>query len=84
MTEKEEATVISKEKVERLCKCWSKPKPPTLKRHTKEVFSDGWTKFICSTCGQVSFTRETRVRAPELRKKISGDNHYRSFKRGCK
>jgi len=55
MTEKEEPILISKEKVQRLCKCWSEN--PTLKRHTKEVFSDGWTKFVCSQCGQVKFTR---------------------------
>jgi len=55
MTEKEEVTVISMEKVKRLCRCWSIPKHPTLKRHTKEVLSDGWTRFICSRCGQVSF-----------------------------
>jgi len=59
MTEKEEPTVISKERVERLCKCWTKPRPPSLKRHTKEVFSDGWTRWVCSQCGQVKFTRGT-------------------------
>ena len=55
MTEKEELTLISKEKIEYLCKCWSKK--PTIKLHTKEVFSDGWTKWICSKCGKVKFTR---------------------------
>jgi len=55
MTEKEEPTLISKEKVEYLCKCWSKKS--TIKLHTKEVFSDGWTKWICSKCGKVKFTR---------------------------
>jgi len=57
MTEKVEPILISMEKVKRLCKCWVKPKPPTLKIHTKEVFSDGWTRWVCSKCGQVKFTR---------------------------
>lgn len=57
MTEKEELTLISKEKIEYLCKCWSKK--PTIKLHTKEVFSDGWTRWICSKCGKVNFTRGT-------------------------
>jgi len=57
MTEKEEPTLLSKEKVKILCKCWTKkPTSPTLKTHTKEVFSDGWTKWTCSECGQVKFT----------------------------
>jgi len=57
MTEKEEPTLISTEKIKILCKCWTKkPTPPTFKTHTKEVFSDGWTKWICSECGQVKFT----------------------------
>jgi len=56
MTEKEEPTRISKEKVKRLCKCWTKKMDPILKIHTKEVFSDGWTRWVCSNCGQVKFT----------------------------
>ena len=55
MTEKEAPTLISKEKVEYLCKCWSKKS--TIKLHTKEVFSDGWTRWVCSKCGKVKFTR---------------------------
>lgn len=55
MTDKEEPTLISKEKkVEHLCKCWSKK--PAIKLHTKEVFSDGWTRWVCSNCGKVKFT----------------------------
>ena len=57
MTEKEEPTLISTEKINHLCKCWSKkPTLPTLKTHTKEGYSDGWTKWVCSECGQVKFT----------------------------
>jgi len=55
MPEKEEPTLISTEKAKHLCKCWSKK--PTLKLHTKEVFSDGWTRWVCSNCGKVKFTR---------------------------
>ena len=55
MTEKEEPTLISTEKkVKHLCKCWSKK--PIIKVHTKEVFSDGWTRWVCSNCGKVKFT----------------------------
>ena len=58
MTEKEESTLISTErKVKRLCKCWSTE--PTLKLQTKEVFSDGWTRWVCSNFGKVKFTRGT-------------------------
>jgi hypothetical protein len=56
MTEKDGPTLISTEKkVKRLCKCWSKK--PIIKLHTKEVFSDGWTRWVCSNCGKVKFTR---------------------------
>ncbi len=55
MTKKEEPTLISTEKkVEHLCKCWSKKL--VIKLHTKEVFSDGWTRWVCSNCGKVKFT----------------------------
>jgi len=58
MTEKEKTTLISTErKVKRLCKCWSKEL--ILKLYTKEVFSDGWTRCVCSNCGKVKFTRGT-------------------------
>jgi len=57
MTEKEEPTSLSKEKVKIRCKCWiGKHEKPTFKTHKKEVFSDGWTKWTCSFCGQVKFT----------------------------
>ena len=56
MTEKEEPTLISTEKkVEHFCKCWSKKL--VIKLHTKEVFSDGWTRWVCSNCGKVKFIR---------------------------
>jgi len=54
--------LISTERnVERLCKCWSEE--PTLKRHRKEVFSDGWTRYVCARCGKVKFTwrKEAKV-----------------------
>jgi len=54
-TEKVEPTLISKEIVKHLCKCWHGKQ--TLKLHTKEVFSDGWTKWTCSECGQIKFTK---------------------------
>jgi transposase-like protein len=56
MTTKRKIMLISTEKVNHLCKCWTKPRPPSLKRHTKEVFSDGWTRWVCSNCGKVKFT----------------------------
>jgi len=62
MTEKEDPTLISMGKVKILCKCWSKK--PTLKRHTKEVFSDGWTRWVCSNCGKVKFTWGEEAEAP--------------------
>lgn len=55
MTGKKEPILISTEKVKHLCKCWSGK--PTLKLHTKKVFSDGWTRWVCSNCGKVGFTR---------------------------
>ena len=61
ITEKEKPTLLSTEKVKRLCKCWSKE--PTLKLQTKEVFSDGWTRWVCSNCGKVKFTRGEEAEA---------------------
>ncbi|MBA7552611.1 hypothetical protein ES705_45180 [subsurface metagenome] len=59
---KEGPVLVSAGKVKRVCKCWvKKPKVPTFKLHTKEVFSDGWTKFVCSDCGQVKFALGERV-----------------------
>jgi len=54
MTEKEEPILLSTEKIKHLCKCWSGK--PTLKLHTTEVSSDGWTRWTCSNCGKVKFT----------------------------
>jgi len=64
LTEKEGPILISTErKVERLCKCWTKKVPPTLKLHMKQVFSDGWTRYVCARCGKVKFTwrKEAKV-----------------------
>jgi len=62
ITEKEEPKLISTEKkVNHLCKCWSKE--PTIKFHTKEVFSDGWTRLVCSQCGKVKFKRGKEAEA---------------------
>ena len=60
MTEK--PVLISKEKAKRPCRCWGKKLPPTKRKaaplvnHTKLVFSDGWTRWVCSNCGKVGFT----------------------------
>jgi len=64
MTEKEEPIRISKEKVKRLCKSKAHASPGKIVRHMKEVYSDGWTKWICltSNCGQVKFTRGITVK----------------------
>ena len=57
MTEKEEPTLISTEKkVKRLCKCWSKK--PIIKLHTKEVFSDGWTRWARARGVILYYSRE--------------------------
>ncbi len=59
LPEKEEPVRISKEKVYRSCKSKSHDPPGKIVSHIKEVYSDGWTKWIClsSNCGQVKFTR---------------------------
>lgn len=57
--EKEEVTVISTEKAKRPCKCRKLDKRDPVIRttpHTKEVFSDGWTRWTCGDCGQVKFS----------------------------
>ena len=56
MTEKEVPLRISNEKVRRLCKSSAHTSPGSIINHTKEVFSDGWTRYVCCTCGQVKFT----------------------------
>ena len=56
MTEKEELTLISTERVKRLCKSGAHRSPGSILPHKKEVFSDGWTRWVCSKCGQVKFT----------------------------
>ena len=64
MTEKEEPTRISKEKVKRMCKSKAHHPPGKIVSHIKEVYSDGWTKWICLTphCGQVKFTMGMTVK----------------------
>ncbi len=57
MTEKEAPTLISMEKVKRLCKSGAHKPPGAILLHRKEVFSDGWTRWVCYKCGQVKFTR---------------------------
>ena len=65
-TGKEKIILISREKVKRLCKSKShkalrstrRKFPGTMVFHRKEVYSDGWTKWIClnANCGQVKFS----------------------------
>jgi len=55
MTEKEKPTLLSAEKVKRLCKSGAHRPPGSITLHKKEVFSDGWTRWVCSQCGQVKF-----------------------------
>ncbi len=60
MTEKKvKPTLISTGKVKHPCKCTviSKKDPPKTTSHTREVFSDGWTRWVCSKCGQVKFSK---------------------------
>jgi len=58
MTEKGEPRLISTERrVKRLCKSGAHKPPGAILLHRKEVFSDGWTKWVCYKCGQVKFTR---------------------------
>jgi hypothetical protein len=47
-TEKEKPILISKEKVTRFCLSNYHPPSGSIVNHTKEVFSDGWTKWIMS------------------------------------
>ncbi len=56
MTEKEEPTLISTEKVKHLCESGAHKPSGVIVLHKKEVFSDGWTRWVCSQCGQVRFT----------------------------
>ena len=56
LPEKEEAILISKEKVRRLCKSNYHGPSGSIVNHKKEVFSDGWTRWVCLMCGQVKFS----------------------------
>jgi len=48
MTEKEEPTLLSTEKVKRLCESGAHKPSGVIVLHKKEVFSDGWTRWVCS------------------------------------
>lgn len=53
-------TVISTEKVKRICKSSAHRdlnRGPRSFVHIKSVLSDGYTKWECRTCGQVKFTK---------------------------
>ena len=56
LPEKEEPIRISKDKVTRLC--WSNfhGSSGSKAMHTREIFSDGWTRWVCGSCGQVKFS----------------------------
>jgi len=41
---------MAKQKVRYPCKC-NKTDP----EHTKEDSGDGWTRYVCSSCGKVKF-----------------------------
>ena len=56
----EEVVRISKERIKRLC-ANSSHSVPGIFSHTKEVFSDGWTRYVCLNCGQVKFARGEEV-----------------------
>ncbi len=64
LPEKEEPVRISKEKVKWPCKSKAHDPPGKIVSHTKEVYSDGWTKWTClaNNCGQVKFTRGGTVK----------------------
>ena len=56
MITKGDPTLLSTKEVKRLCKSNTHRPPGLITLHTKEVFSDGWTKWICLSCGQLKFT----------------------------
>jgi len=58
LPEKEEPVRISKEKAKRPCKSKAHKPPGKFVLHTKEIYSDGWTKWTCCkvSCGQVKFS----------------------------
>ncbi len=47
-----------------MCKSKAHHPPGKIVRHIKEVYSDGWTKWICLAphCGQVKFTKGMTVK----------------------
>jgi len=55
---------LTDEKVQRLCKS-SFHVVPVVKTHAKRLLEDGWTRYICQTCGQVKFMKPRS----ELRKR---------------
>ncbi len=55
------AHMMAKKKVRYPCKC-SKVDP----QHTIEAQEDGWTRYVCSSCGKVKFAwREGAVKGSE-------------------
>ena len=64
MSRRDEAVVpepvvrLSRGKGRRPCKCTvaGKKVPPGFILHSEEVFSDGWTRWVCSGCGGVKFS----------------------------
>jgi len=53
--------MMAKQKVRYPCKC-SKVDP----QHTIEAQEDGWTRYVCSSCGKVKFAwRSGAAKHPE-------------------
>jgi len=59
MTEKEKTPLISTKRKSNI----SASVGCARKLYTKEVFSDGWTSWICSNCSKLKFTRGTTFKA---------------------
>ena len=59
---KKEPIRISKDKVQKLCQSNYHGTSGSTLMHTREVFSDGWTRWVCLTCGQVKFSRGITVK----------------------
>jgi hypothetical protein len=52
--------MMAKQKVRYPCKCSS-----VDPEHTMEDGGDGWIRYVCSSCGQVKFSRgEGKVKTP--------------------
>jgi hypothetical protein len=46
---------VGVEKVQRMCASNAHKSEGVMTKHTKEDLGDGWTKYVCSSCGQVKF-----------------------------